>query len=155
MKPSEYYSSLVEPTIAEYESDPTNIRRAYAACLFTYHFADAAAVHLGSKVSDVTDDLAKLAPEFILVRAIANMSKHVVLEPSLNKGRPIPRIEDTNIGLSAPYEGGIYYDGGVGYEGADPVVRIKDDKDRFHDVRWCVREARRAVEAYLQRPDMQ
>ena len=82
MKPSEYFRALVEPTILEFESDPTNIRRAYAACLFTYHFADAVAVYLGRKVSEIEDDLTKVAPEFRLVRAIANMSKHVVLDPN-------------------------------------------------------------------------
>lgn len=154
MKPSEYFRELVEPAIVEFENDSTNIRRAYAASVFTYHFADAAAVYLRRDRTGIEEDLERLTPAFALIRAIATMSKHLLLDPKRNKGRPMPRIQDTHIGQAAAFSDGSFFSDGSSWTNNRNVVRTRDDNNRLVDIRWCLREGRRAIETYLQRPDL-
>jgi hypothetical protein len=156
MKPSEYFRDLVEPTIAEFEKEPESVRRAYAACVFTYHFADAAAVHSGRKSHQIADELTGMTPAFGLVRDIANLTKHLVLDPKRpgNKGRPLPRMPDTHVGPEAAFTDGTFFSDGTSWSDSKPVVRTREGHGRLVDVAWCVTQARRAIEGYLQRPDM-
>jgi hypothetical protein len=84
------------------------------------------------------------------------LSKHLVLDPDRpgNKGRPLPKIEDTDVGPQG-FSSGLRWKGGQGWKGGKRVVWIKDGDGIFHDLSIRVREARRAIEDYLQRPDMQ
>lgn len=155
MKPAEYFRELIEPTLAEFENDSTSVRRAFAASVFTYHFADAAAVYLSRKREHIEVDLERLTPAFGLIRAIANMSKHLVLDPKRNKGRPMPKIRDTHIGPAAAFTDGSYWSDGTSWTDSKDVVRIRDDSGKLVDIAWCLREGHRAIAAYLQRPDLQ
>ncbi len=155
MKPSEYFHELIEPTLDEFESEPTSIRRAYAASVFTYHFTDAAAAYLNCKRERIETDLERLTPAFRLIRAIANMSKHLVLKPEFNKGRPMPKIQDTHIGPAAAFTDGSYWSDGTSWTDSKKVVRITDDNGKLVDIAWCLREGRLAIETYLRCPDLQ
>ena len=151
MTPSEYFHELVEPTIAEFESNPTSKRHAYAACVFAFHFADAAAAHAKRKQHEIVADLTNRTHAFPLVRDIANLSKHLELDPTRpgNKGRPLPKITDTHVGPSAAFTDGTILDDGTSFDDAVDVVRTKDGTGQYVDVLWCVREVRRAIETYL------
>jgi hypothetical protein len=155
VKPSEYFRDIVEPTVADFEREPSSVRHAYLACIVTYHFADAVLAYTKRKgeLGKIRKELAAIAPAFWTVEGIANMAKHVEL--TNDKLREKPRIEDTHVGPQAAFKGGVYWNGGIGWKGSQQVVRTKGEDGRFIDVRYCVREAQRAVETYLQRPDMQ
>ena len=64
VKPADYFREIVEPTIGEFIAEPKDVRRAYLACVVTFHFADAAAVHTKRKPHQVEDELKGLAPDF-------------------------------------------------------------------------------------------
>jgi hypothetical protein len=154
MTPSEYFHELVEPMIiAEFESNPTSKRHAYAACIFAFHFADAVATSSKGKLEpgDVANKLGELTRAFPLVWDIAILSKHLELNPKYkrNKGRPLPKIADTHIGPSAAFTDGTMFDDGTSFDDAVDVVRTKDGTGQYVDVLWCVREVRRAIETYL------
>jgi hypothetical protein len=151
MHPRDYFHDLIEPTLAEFEAEPTNIRRGYSACLFTYHFADAAAAHTGRKQFEIVKELAKIAPVYEVVQGIANMAKHI----ELTRGKVQPRIADTHTGSEAAFTDGTFWDDGTSWTDSEEVVRTRDSRGHPIDVRWCVREARQAIEVYLGRPDMQ
>jgi hypothetical protein len=40
MDARQYADVIVDPTIAEFESDPRAVRRAYLACVVTFHMID-------------------------------------------------------------------------------------------------------------------
>jgi hypothetical protein len=157
MHPLNYFHELVEPTIVEFEKEPANKRHAYAACLFAYHFADAAAIHetpesdrsnpgkLANKIGEVRKRLADVAPEFRMVEGIATMVKHIMVTKVLEK----PRIEDTHVGKSAPFNDGRYWSDETSWTENKDVVRTRNDRGHLVDVLWCVREARHAIETYL------
>jgi hypothetical protein len=101
----------------------------------------------------IREELAAIAPAFWTVEGIANMAKH--FELTNNKLREKPRIEDTHVGPRAAFKSDAYWASGASWKDSEEVVRTKSEDGRPIDVRHCVREARRAIETYLQRPDMQ
>jgi hypothetical protein len=145
MTPSEYFHELVEPAINEFESYPSSIRHAYTACVLAYHFADAVHIAKAKSKSSARRSLANIAPAFWIVEGVANMVKHIEVTGTKVK----PKIGDTHIGRAAAFTDGTLFSDGTSTSDADDVVKTKDDIGRYIDMRWCVREARRAIEAYL------
>jgi hypothetical protein len=67
-----YLQNIVEPTVAEFRSDPTSARRAFLACVVLYHAIDRVPNRSGNLRKDWRDK----SPSFLLVDMLANDLKH-------------------------------------------------------------------------------
>lgn len=83
MKASEYASEIVVPTVAEFSRKRWDRRRAYLACLVTYHLADFVAVELGLEEPEPVRKAVGLSDQFRTVEALNIAAKHVF--PTKNK----------------------------------------------------------------------
>jgi hypothetical protein len=92
----DFYRGVVRPTVEEAFRNPRDIRRARLAAIVLYHMADywllkrkaSAALQGPGDLSKLHKDLIARCPEFLLVRDIADASKHA----TLNVQRDIPRV---------------------------------------------------------------
>jgi hypothetical protein len=154
MTPSEYFRELVKPAIEEFEAEPKSFRRAYTACMFAYHFADAAHVATNRDLNVIREEIASRNPhrEFRVVEGVAILAKHVkVSNPNLAVR---PKTEDMHLGPNeVPWDDGqgnpIPWDDGHGNpvywtDGAEVVCTVDG-----RDVLQCVQETRRVIEKYL------
>ena len=128
--------------------------------MFTYHFADAVAVHRGRqcKPAAIVRELAAITPAFETIQGVATMAKHVEVR---DRNIPVrPKMADVHtageeFGWDDEFGGTVLWDDGNGgdlyWEGEDPVVCIRDQHGRSADVRRCLRETREAIAAYLVR----
>jgi hypothetical protein len=66
-----YIDEIVEPTIREYEADPTCRRRAFLACVAAYHTID----YMGKK--SLRQQFRRECDDFRIVDKIAHAFKHV------------------------------------------------------------------------------
>ncbi len=95
MTPVQYARDIVVPTVIEVRQKRWDRRRAYLACLVTYHLADFVVVELGlSSPEDVRNSVG-ISDEFLAVEAINIEAKHVAATRS---------VRARNIGLRAGRE---------------------------------------------------
>jgi hypothetical protein len=74
----EYLNEIVEPAIAEFAENPTSRRRAFLACVTTFHAVDYLAPPGGTlKKSELQQRFRRESHEFAVVERIANAFKHV------------------------------------------------------------------------------
>jgi len=71
----EYLSAIVEPTIAEFEADPTDRRRAILACLVTFHTVDYMTRPRGT--GQIRSEFGRQSNDFALIDRVAHAAKHV------------------------------------------------------------------------------
>lgn len=153
MRPSDYYRDFVLPTLREYDSEPTDIRRAYLASVILYHFCDCVEHFTNRKIriASVFHDLVILSPHFQLIRDLAVLAKHFWLDPTRpgNKGRWLPTLGDVHTGDEAAFDDGTYWDDGTSWTDSREVVRVRDANDHPIDVSYALQQACVAIEAYL------
>lgn len=86
MDPKRYLEEIVAPTIAEYEADPLSVRRAFIACVVTFHAVDYLP---GSRsVASLRKEFGSACPGFATVDRIAHAFKHVQTGHLANKTTP-------------------------------------------------------------------
>jgi hypothetical protein len=95
-----YLEEIVEPTIADFERNPTSVRHAFLACVATCHAVDYLA-HARSP-ANLRHKLKKASWEFELVDEVAHAFKHVV-----SGARGKPRIRAKSV---VRQEGGLLPD---------------------------------------------
>lgn len=78
----DYFQFTVEPTVAEFLDEPTNLRRGRLAAIVLNHMVDYWAAHTGSKVKDVMAELNLACPDAQLACDVADATKHAVLRDS-------------------------------------------------------------------------
>ena len=77
MSPSEYASHIVLPTVREFLSVLDDTRRAYLACIATFHLVDYVARAENVKASQIAKNMQKESgDDFDIVEGICNGSKH-------------------------------------------------------------------------------
>ena len=156
MKPTAYFRELVEPSIEEFDAEPASIRRAYAACMFAWHFADAVHVDRREPKDGIRKAIASHAkPEaaFWMVAGVANMARHLELhDPHL----PVkPKPEDMRVRRQFAWSDNTDWDDGTGWSDAKELVMVRDDLGHLVDLRECLLETYSAIEAYLAtRPEL-
>ena len=99
MTPSDYVTSIVDPTSAEFEAEPTSVRRAYQACAATWPFADCVNEATSLEVHKIRADLEAKCGTFNVIGALANLSKHFRLDPRRN--RVLSALSDIHVGPAA------------------------------------------------------
>jgi hypothetical protein len=72
MDANRYMTEIVEPTISDFEANPTSVRHAFLACVVTFHSID----YLPNKSAN-HQSFRKESPEFTTVDRIAHAFKHV------------------------------------------------------------------------------
>jgi hypothetical protein len=75
MDANRYMTKIVEPTISDFEVNPTSVRHAFLACVVTYHSLDYF-TH-PKKAASRLQSFRKKSPEFATVYRIAHAFKHV------------------------------------------------------------------------------
>lgn len=70
-----YIAEIIEPTIREFEANPTSTRHAYLACVVTYHLADY--LTHPKKLGNELALFRRQSADFALVEPIANAFKDV------------------------------------------------------------------------------
>ena len=73
----EYLNTIVEPTIEELAREPADKRRAFLACVVTYHTVDYLASQEKKSKGNLANCFAKENPDFALVDRVAHAFKHV------------------------------------------------------------------------------
>jgi len=92
----QFLDEVVEPTIADFEANPTSRRHAFLACVATFHGVDYLAHP--KKPQSLRQKFNEESAEFALVDRVAHAFKHVVSgheasphRPPLNAADVIPR----------------------------------------------------------------
>lgn len=91
MDAATYLATIVEPTIAEFEAEPTSVRRAFLACVVTFHTIDRLAWPKRSR--GLRAKLRETSRDFAVVDDVAHAMKHVVAR----KGAPSGSLQDQSI----------------------------------------------------------
>jgi hypothetical protein len=146
MNPADYFNEFVEPTIQEFKDDPENIRRAYLACVVTFHFADCVKEASSMELVAIRKDLEGRSGTFDLIGALANLSKHFQLDPRQHR-MPISQT-DIHVGPAAPFTDGTYFTDGTAWTDSPAVVRVRAG-GKLKDVLHCLQQARHAIIMFL------
>lgn len=127
-----FLAHTVEPTVAEFENAPYDIRRGRLAAIVLYHMADHVALDgfasRDRKLMDQEIEAARArvqakSPEFALIRDVADASKHAKLASS----KKVPRQLSSAEQLSATpglFQGPFGY--GVFAEAAEVLATLDD-----------------------------
>ena len=70
-----YLQQIIEPTIREYANERPSVRRAYIACVVTYHMIDHWAD--GERPEGLRAEIRSQCPSFLIVERVAHAFKHV------------------------------------------------------------------------------
>jgi hypothetical protein len=76
---SNYMTEIVDPTISDFEANPTSRRHAFLACVVTYHTIDYLTRPKSPRI--LVKSFRDKSPEFALVDLVANAFKHVENRP--------------------------------------------------------------------------
>jgi hypothetical protein len=88
-----YLDEIVEPTIMDFEKNPTSVRHAFLACVALFHSVDYLAYPESGRT--LRQEFGKASPDFKLVDDVAHAFKHVVsgnrADPRLTAGEVVKR----------------------------------------------------------------
>jgi len=87
-----YLDEIVEPTIRDFEKNPTSVRHAFLACVATFHAIDYLA-YPRKRPSTLRQKFARLSPDFKIVDEVAHAFKHVVAG-----NRAKPKLKAAEVG---------------------------------------------------------
>jgi hypothetical protein len=119
---AQYLDTIVEPTIIDFESNPTSVRHAFLACVATFHAIDYLAYPNKTKAT-LRQKFGKQSPDFLLTDHLAHAFKHVVV------GRhDAPHLKAQEV-ISRP----------PAFWGDDSVGGVTLDKDRKVDLLVAIR----------------
>jgi hypothetical protein len=90
-----YLDQMVEPTIRDFEQNPTSVRHAFLACVAAFHAIDYLAYPKKRRSATLRQKFQKNSTEFAIVDDVAHSFKHVVVgdrrKPRLTAEQVIPR----------------------------------------------------------------
>ena len=117
---ADFLAHIVEPTVAEFEEAPYDIRRGRLAAIVLYHLTDHFALDgftsrdrklMNIEIEAVRARVQAKCPEFLLVRDVADASKHAKLALSRKEPRQLSSAEQLSAtpGLfEAPFGEGVF-----------------------------------------------
>lgn len=152
MKPRTYVDEFITPTVKEFEREPSNVRKAFLACVVTYHFVDCAAVATGQEnVGFIINQLKALSDEFQVVRDAAVLAKHFCLDQTKpgNRGRYLFKLEHRRIGRSASFDDGAHFQDGASWTDSQDVARMRKGGHQPVDILHCVLASVAAINRFL------
>lgn len=149
MKPNDYHSLIVAPTVAEFLSDTKDLRRGMLAAMVLFHMADCVAAagrdaaEASKALKQLHLELAAQCPDFSLLRDVANAAKHVTLHA--RNGRQVHHVNQVSRRpgfFDAPM--------GFGYFAEAICVEVKLDDGTTRTLEEVVRSVSRMWEARLE-----
>jgi hypothetical protein len=127
-----YLEEIVEPTVKEFEENPTSVRRAFLACVAVFHAVDYLAYQKTSK-ANLRGKLRSQSPDFAIVDKVAHAFKHVVAgdpnNPNLKANEVISRpggLSTDGVSFFSVVKGGVVLSN-------DPNVVVLDTVKRAVD----------------------
>ncbi|MFL7956389.1 hypothetical protein ACKAWT_08475 [Xanthomonas vasicola] len=127
-----FLAHTVEPTVAEFEKAPYDIRRGRLAAIVLYHMADHFALDgfesrdrtlMDKEVANVRACLQAGCPDFAIIRDVADASKHAKLALSKKVPRQLSSTEQLSATpgiFQAPFGYGVFA------EAAEVIVTLDD-----------------------------
>lgn len=79
MQSQRYLTEIVDPTISDFEKNPTSVRHALLACMVTFHCIDYLAAP--KRPRSLRQKFRADSPEFEIVDRVAHAAKHVKIGP--------------------------------------------------------------------------
>ncbi|HEV2187554.1 MAG TPA: hypothetical protein VGR70_10115 [Stellaceae bacterium] len=125
----QFLDEVVEPTIADFEANPTSRRHAFLACVATFHGVDYLAHP--RKPQLLRQKFNKASPEFALIDRVAHAFKHVVSGHEASPQRP--RLKAAEVIPRPPAFWGTTMVWGLSRWG-DAVGGVTLDQDREVDL---------------------
>lgn len=130
-----YLVDVVRPTIADFEREPTSVRRAFLACVVTFHGVDYLA-HNVERPANLRQVFRGESPDFAIVDDIAHALKHVTAG-----NRRDPRLQAAEVVMRPP---GVFGSAIFGLSMfGDAVGRVTLTSDTGVDVLHVVQRAER------------
>jgi hypothetical protein len=118
-----YLAEFVDPTIADFEANPTSVRHAFLACVAVFHGVDYLAHPRPSRTT--REHFRKESSAFDLVDSVAHAFKHVTAG---SKFRPTVGVEEVISRLPAKFDEAKWdhsrFDDEIGGVTIDRAVRI-------------------------------
>ena len=102
---AEFFTHMVEPTVAEFEQAPYDVRRGRLAAIVLYHMADHFALSsfmgcdrelMNQEIEAARAVVHAMAPEFLLIRDVADASKHAKLAQAKRAPRQVSTTEQVS-----------------------------------------------------------
>jgi hypothetical protein len=125
MDANRYMTEIVEPTISDFETNPTSVRHAFLACVVTFHSID---YLYPNKSANPRETFRKESPEFATVDRIAHAFKHVDAgHPQSAHNQP---LKAGDVIERPPAKWGIAVWGLSRWGDASGGVTIKNEHDR-------------------------
>ena len=129
MEIERYFERIVDPTIADFEANPTSVRHAFLAAVTVFHAVDYLAHP--DKSRSLRDKFFRENADFAMVDRIAHAFKHVATgHPDNPANQPLPA--DQVITRPPMYYG---VSGAIGLSRlGDPIGGVTLDGDRLQDI---------------------
>ncbi len=140
-----FFETHVEPNLAAWSAQPTDIRLAMNAVVSLYHMADhfwhayesvdPARVFGTASASQFRIELAKQYPNFAVVRDVAEAHKHMALD---RRARVLTESKQTTVGATGFGEAGF----GTGPFGGGPSILVKLNDNSKHHLSYLAKEVK-------------
>lgn len=131
-----FFLGTVRPTVAEFERESFDLRRARLAAIVLYHMADHFALdgialrdrsYMDKQIADIRARILEQCPEFALIGDVADASKHAKLATRPNHPRQLSSVEQISASpgmFQAPFGEGLFA------EAVEVVVTLDDGRPR-------------------------
>lgn len=114
-----FFNATVKPTVDEFFQSPLDIRRGRLAAIVLYHMADYWLIEhcqAGQKLQALHKTLIQECPDFVVVRDVADASKHATLRPQTEIPRTVSsaeQVSQTAGVFNAPFGTGVFNEGSM------------------------------------------
>jgi hypothetical protein len=135
-----YLDEIVDPTIKDFEQNPTSVRHAFLACVVTFHAIDYLAYPRKSRT--LRQQFQKASPDFAHVDEVAHAFKHVAVG-----GRGNPKLRAHEVISRPPFIWGVGVWGKSRWGGGGVTLDREPDVDLLEVVKRAAAFLRHQLEA--------
>jgi hypothetical protein len=129
----QYLVEIVDPTVKDFEDNPTSRRHAFLACVTVCHAVDYLAYPEDPRT--LRQQFEHQSPEFKIANDVCHAFKHVVQGP-----RSVPRFKQSDVIYRPPALWGVSFEWNLS-RWNDPVGGVTLDSERTIDLLDTVRAA--------------
>jgi hypothetical protein len=150
-------TEIVNPTINDFEANPTSRRHAFLACIATFHCVDYLSFRTKSgkppkNKGNLLNDLRCKSNPFAVIDRVAHAFKHV--SGGDENSKYIPVLKEYDVVTRPAAKAGIMSAGRSGAGDAVGGVMIWNEADGCYDLLWIVKQAAKFLrdEMHLDNP---
>ena len=100
-----YLDEIVEPTIKDFENNPTSVRHAFLACAAAFHTLDYVARAVNRPAAHLRQVFGNESADFALVDDVAHAFKHVSVGP---RGNPDLKMDEVMSRPPAKFDQAVF-----------------------------------------------